>query len=447
MQLDIPSKLKDLALSLGGALYVVGGACRNALAGLEGGGDWDICAPLPSDMVVDAARGCGIAVDAVYAHTGTVRMTCDGEKLEFASFRTDRYVRGLHSPQDVRFTDDIYADARRRDFRCNAVYYDICAGQFIDPLGGMADISAKVLHPVAPAVKVFGEDGLRLLRLCRFAAELGFVPSAECLDGARANAALIDDIAPERIYAELTAILGADLKYGVCGGQYAGLKLMDDIGVLARILPELALGKGMAQRPDFHSYDVLEHSLRAVLYAPPSVRLAALLHDIGKPYCMRNFGRFALHEEEGEPIARDILRRLRAPSRLTDRVCALVRWHMYDFDCRARESKVRRFIVLHTDILDDLIALKQADYSACRDDLSVAPGVARWKGILQRMKEEGAPFALKELAVRGDELIAAGIPPAKTGETLKFLLGECAIDPSLNVKDKLLRLAAGKNCQ
>ena len=152
--------------------------------------------------------------------------------------------------------------------------------------GGMEDIEAKRLKTVDKAKKVFGEDGLRLMRLCRFAGQLGFVPDEECLAGAKANAALIADISPERIFAELAAILHADGQYGVPYGHYAGLKLLEETGVLAQILPELALGKDMGQRKDFHKYDVLEHSLRAAKYADQKVRLSALLHDVGKPFCM-----------------------------------------------------------------------------------------------------------------------------------------------------------------
>ncbi len=444
----IPQKLNMLAEELDGRLYVVGGTCRNFLAGLSGGStDWDICAPVPPEELTEAADRCGLSVVAVYPRTGTVRLSDDGQSFEFAAFRTDRYVRGLHTPEEIAFTDDIALDSGRRDFKCNAVYFNITEGRFYDPLGGMADIANRRLSTVAPSDKVFGEDGLRLMRLCRFAAELGFAPDEECLDGAKKHAPLIADIAPERVYAELDALLRADKKYANADGHYEGLRLMRDTGVMRVLFPELALGDGMAQRPDFHSHDVLEHTLRCVRYAPESIRLAALLHDVGKPKCLIENGSFARHEEAGEGIAEDILRRLRAPSRVISRVCALVRWHMYDFACQARPNKIRKFIVNHGDIWDDLLALKQADYSACKDDFSPAPGVVRWKKIYADMLKEGAPLNIKQLAVRGDELIAAGVRPADTAGTLHALLEECAINPALNQRQKLIRLALGKKCQ
>lgn len=441
----LPEKLKTLADALDKPLYVVGGTCRDFLAGLNKAcADRDICAPLSAQDMCAAAEKVGFTVSAVYKNTGTVLMSADGEDYEFTSFRTDRYVRGKHSPAEVFFTDDIASDARRRDFKCNAVYYDIAARKFVDPLGGIDDIENRRISTVVDAKKVFGEDGLRLMRLCRIAAQTGFKPTEECMNGARENCALIGDIAAERVWAELNAILHADLKYGVKGAQYEGLKLLSQTGVLAHVLPELALGENMEQRKDFHDHDVLEHTLRCVLYAPPKIRLAALLHDVGKPYCKLNYGRFARHEEEGAVIAEAICRRLRVPVKDMTGACALVRWHMYDLSGAASDNKVRKFIVNHLDIFDDLLALKQADFSACKDDSKVAPCVKKWKDIYSAMQKEGVPLTVKELDIRGNELIGAGISPDETAKTLKMLLGECVVGNVSNQKEKLIRYALAR---
>jgi tRNA nucleotidyltransferase (CCA-adding enzyme) len=438
----IPEKLNNLAKSCTFPLYVVGGACRDFLANLESKAkDYDICAPIGVDEFVVVAVDCGFTVNAVYKNTGTVKLTDGEHDYEFTSFRSDEYVRGVHSPSKIYFTDDIKKDALRRDFKCNAVYYDIMADNFVDPLGGIDDIKNKRITTVACAEKVFGEDGLRLMRLCRQAAQLGFTPSQECLEGARKNAALIKDIAPERIWAELNYILSADAKYGRQYGQYNGLILLKESGVLPYILPELAAGDGMPQRPDFHDHDVLEHSFRCVKYAHPDIRLAALLHDVGKPHCFTETGKFTNHEVVGAQMSEKICDRLRISSKIKALTSRLIRQHMYDFDCQTKENKVRRQIVENYDILDKLLNLKQADFSACKDNLSVAPCVEKWRNIEQKMKDEGAPFSVKELKVRGNELIGAGISPDKTSKTLKYLLGECVINPSLNSKQTLVKLA------
>lgn len=440
----LPEKLKALAAECGFPLYVVGGACRDFLAGLESERrDWDICAPAEAEKVGRAALACGFRVDAVYSNTGTVKLSADGEEYEFTCFRSDEYVRGRHRPEKIYFTTDISLDARRRDFKCNAVYYDVMRGEFIDPLGGIADIKGRVLSTVAPAEKVFGEDGLRLMRLCRQAAQTGFYPDEQCLCGAEKNSPLISDISAERIWAELNLILHADSAYGVKYGQYVGLELLNRTGVLRYILPELAAGDGMPQRSDFHDHDVLEHSLRCVKYSDDSIRLAALLHDVGKPERKATSGKFAGHEQSGESIVRQIGARLRVPKKLTQLTARLTLLHMYDLDCRTREGKVRRFIVENNDILPALLLLKQADYSACKDDLSTAPGVEKWKKIYRKMKNEGVPMSLKELAVRGDTLIGAGICPDEVGGILNRLLIDCAQNARLNERQKLVASALG----
>lgn len=442
MKLNLSEKLHILANACPFPLYVVGGSVRDSVAGLtREDSDIDVCAPASADDFCAAAKSCGATVNAVYRNTGTVKLKFGKEEYEFASFRSDEYVRGIHTPVKTFFTDDIFLDARRRDFKCNAVYYDIKAESFCDPLGGIDDIKNKRMTTVAAADKVFGEDGLRLMRLARQSAQLNFTPDKECLDGAKSNAALIADVSPERVYAELNAILHADAAYGIQGAQYRGLKLLDETGVLDIILPELTLGRAMVQNEKFHNHDVLEHSLRAVLYADASIRLAALLHDAGKPYCMINNGNYRGHETESARIAGEVCERLKVPKKLTEEVVALSALHMYDMRCDARENKVRKFIVRNNAILDKLLLIKQADFSACRDDLSEAPCVTKWRAIYEKMKEEGAPLNLKQLNVRGNELIACGIPPERIGKVLSALLDDCAMEPSLNENTALIKRA------
>lgn len=441
----IPQPLFLLATKLPVSLYVVGGSVRDHLSKLSSlTQDWDICAPLSTDAFAQIAQGNGWNIKAVYRNTGTVKLQDpSGTDYEYSCFRSDKYVRGVHVPVEIFFTDDIVLDAKRRDFTANAVYYDVQNEVYVDPLQGIPAILEKRFTTVAPAKKVFGEDGLRLMRLARQSAQLGFTPDEECLNGAKQNATLIQDISPERIYAEMLEILTADQKYGVQNAPYTGLKLLEETGVFAHILPELWKGHGLNQRADFHKYDVLEHSLRAVKYASPSIRLAALLHDVGKPLCMLRDGTAYAHPEEGELLTKEILHRLKAPKALSEEICALVKWHMYDFDCKTSEKKLRRFFVQHANILEPLLLLKQADFSACTDDLSLAPTCVRWNNLLKKMHEEHVPFSLKELSVNGKDILALNIPPAHVGGILQQLLLHTAVIPKDNVKERLLKLALG----
>ncbi len=449
MQKIIPQELKNLALACPVPLYVVGGSVRDGLAGLVSAKqDWDICAPYPADEFAALAAQKGFSVRAVYRNTGTVKILGKEGEYEYSSFRSDKYVRGTHTPVQVYFTTDIALDARRRDFTCNAVYWEIAKARYVDPLQGIDAIAEKRLTTVDNAQKVFGEDGLRLMRLARQAAQLGFSPDEECLEGAKANAPLIADISPERIFEELCALLIADKKHGFKDAPYRGLCLLRETGVLAYILPELAQGNGLAQRADFHKYDVLEHSFRAVRYMTAldgglPLRLAALLHDVGKPACMLREGNAHGHSEEGARIAQEVLCRLKAPKKTAAQVVWLTQWHMYDFDGKTGENKLRRFLVQNAPQIEDLLKVKQADYSACADDCAIAPTPLRWEKLLAQMREEGVPFSLKELAVNGKEIEGVGVPTHRIAEGLQRLLLHTASVPQDNTKPRLLKLAGG----
>ena len=443
----IPDPLLRLANTCHGPLYLVGGTVRDCLAGLtplSGTSDLDICSPMHFDEFLSIAQACGFEAKSIFKNTGTVKLTDEnGNEYEYCSFRSDKYVRGTHVPVEIFFTDDIELDARRRDFTVNAIYYDIKNAKIVDPLDGVTAVQEKRLTTVADSGKVFGEDGLRLMRLARQAACLGFTPDDACLLGAKQNAALIDDISPERIFAELTHILSADEKYGQKDGVYRGLKLLDETGVLARLIPDLTLGKGMAQRADFHKYDVLEHSLRACAYADKRVRLACLLHDVGKPLCALRDGNSYAHPKEGAALAKAVLQRFKAPKKDIQRIPALVEWHMYDLDCKTSENKLRRFFVAHLDILEELLLVKQADFSACMDDFSIAPTVKRWTDLLDKMKAEGAPLRVKDLALSGKDILELGITESKIATVLNALLTHAAVNPEDNNKQRLSTLALG----
>ena len=443
----IPDPLLRLANACSAPLYLVGGTVRDTLAGLSpksGAYDLDICSPMPFEEFLSVASSCGFAAKSIFKNTGTVKLLdADGNEYEYCSFRSDKYVRGTHVPVEIFFTDDIELDARRRDFTANAIYYDIKNDEIVDPLDGVTAVQEKRLTTVADSEKVFGEDGLRLMRLARQAACLGFSPDEACLFGAKQNAHLIDDISPERIFTELSQLLFADEKYGQQDGVYRGLKLLDDTGVLARIIPELTLGKGMEQRADFHKYDVLEHSLRACAYADKRVHLACLLHDVGKPLCALRDGNSHAHPQEGATLAKEILQRLKAPKKEIQRIPALVELHMYDLDCKTSEKKLRRFFVSHMDILDDLLLVKQADFSACMDDFSIAPTVKRWQELLAKMKAENAPLRVKDLALSGKDIFALGIAENKIATVLNALLLHTAVFPAENTPQRLKTLALG----
>ena len=446
MEIKINTELKKLADALPFPLYIVGGYVRNALLGVCSS-DIDVCAPATIEELLPYLKEFGFTVCAEYKRTQTVKFK--GEfSYEFTAFRSEKYeIGGGHTPVETVFTTNITEDAKRRDFKCNAVYYDVKNSELVDPLGGIEDIKSKVLDTVVDADIVFSHDGLRIMRLARFVGELGFKPTEKVLDACRTNAKNLKDISVERIHAELKMIFSSSKKYPFSDkdGAYNGLKILSETGALDVILPELTLGRGMEQRADFHDYDVLEHSLRCVKYAEKfgesSIMFGALLHDIGKPYCMQKFGKYHGHDFQGEFIAGDILRRLKVDGKTANITLFLVKNHMLDIKCDMREEKVRLFIAEHYDYIEYLFMIKQADFSACKDDLSVCPTITKWKKIIENMKAEGVPFSLKELKISAKELMDIGYKGEQIGKELDALYKSAVRLSVANDKNRLIEKA------
>lgn len=441
MKMIYTSTLQNFAKYLPAPLYVVGGYTRNFLIDGSLSSDIDVCSTLSVEDILLALEKFGGKAVATYKRTGTVVFVLDGQKYEYTTFRKDGYsAGGKHVPDQVEFTKDIVEDALRRDFKCNAVYYDLKNDVFVDPLGGIQDIKNKILDTVKAPKEVFSHDGLRLMRLARFCGELGFSPTEQVIDGARAFADNISDVSVERIWAELKYILSADTKHQFSpkDGHYRALRILDQTRVLDKILPDLAKGRGLEQRKDFHDYDVLEHSLRCVLYAPKKVRICALLHDEAKPLLMVQNGNAYGHEKVGASMAKEFLKRIKADSETIEKTSRIIRAHMLDMKGDMKESKVRAFMLENVDILEGILQLKQADFSACKDDLSVCPTVMKWREIYQKMLADGTPFSIADLKVNATDVMSAGYTGKDIGKTLNDLLKLCQAYPEKNQREYLL---------
>ncbi len=438
-------KLKNLAGEMSLPLYIVGGAVRGVLIDGTLSNDVDLASAMPAEDFVQLLAKFGFSIKAEYPRTHTV-MFFDGEsdiKYEFTSFRREVYQEGGgHTPLQVELTNDIVEDAKRRDFKCNAVYYDIKNSKIVDPLGGVEDIKNKILDTVKEPDKVFASDGLRLLRLCRFAGEIGFTPTERVVESASAFAKNVTDLSGERIYEELVRMLVSDGKYHYSPktGHYDAFKLCHKIGVLKYIFPELSLGEGMPQRKDFHRYDVLEHSFRALLYSAPSVRLAGLLHDIGKAVVYLRDGTYHFHDDEGAVIARERLQALKAPRSIIEDTCWLILNHMYDLKADEPEIDVKRFIANNYGRIERLLLLKEADILASNPDL-VPLTVVRWRKIVERMNSNALPHSIKDLKIDGNDISALGLKGKIVGVILDKLFSKVLEEPYLNERDALISLA------
>ncbi len=440
----LDSQIIEFAQKATFPIYVVGGAVRNFLLGERTFNDIDICAPVRSDEFSQSAKEFGIEVCAEYKRTQTLKLKGKYADYEFTSFRTENYSDGGgHTPSQTVLTTDIVEDAKRRDFKCNAIYYDIKKGEIVDVLGGVEDVKNKVIDTVVDADAVFSHDGLRIMRLARFAGALGFTPTERTLNGCRKYADNLNDISVERIYSELKQILQSDTAYPFSpnDAHYRGLKILSEVGALDVILPELTAGRNMAQRSDFHKYDVLEHSLRTALYSDKEVRLASLLHDIAKPYCMINFGKYAMHERYGEDMSREVLKRFKADNKTIDEVVFLVGKHMVDLKMDMRDNKVKVFIAENYGMIDKLLKVKQADYRACYDYEDVAPTVIKWQKLIEQMREDGVPLTVKDLKITAKDLIALGYKGSAIKTQLEDLRRQAIISPKLNDFEKLQKIA------
>ena len=438
----LSDSIKRLAKLFDKPLYVVGGCVRDYLISEEVSFDVDLTGAIDTDEIMSCLEKAGLKFVADYPKTGTLVFKEKGKpfKYEFTAFRKDVYSSGgSHKPKFTIFTDSIEEDALRRDFKCNAVYYNIITEKFIDPLNGIEDIKNKVIDTVKSPSEVFCSDGLRLLRLARFTGELGFKPTNNVLASAKEYASNIKDVSGERIFAELEKMLIADKSHSFSKptGHYDAFKVAYKIGVLNYIFPELSLGESMPQRKDFHKYDVLEHSFRTLLYSDEKVRLAALLHDIGKPVVYLRDGTYHLHSGEGEKIARQRLKDLHVSKKMIDEVCWLIAEHMYDLTLDCTDYEVKKFIATNYTKIEKLLLLKEADIKASRQDL-IPQTVVRWKKIIEEMKESKTPFSLSELAINGNDLLKVGVKGKLTGIILNSLLNETLKNPQINTFETLI---------
>ena len=435
-------------------LYFVGGSVRNALLGLPYD-DLDVTGAASSQQAVDLARSAGGKASIRDTEMGTVDIAVGELALEYTPFRRESYgPGGGHRPQQVIFTHRMEEDALRRDFTVNALYADVLTGEVADPLGGLADLNARRLRSCRAPMETLGDDGARILRMVRFACQLGFSVDPALYGVAKAMVGNLGDVAMERKRDELLKILLSDVRYPglekefAAPGHLRGLLMLEDLGAFYDLLPQLMEGRGMEQPGRYHRYGVLQHNLMVCAATPPvpALRLAGLLHDVAKPRCFYlTGGKMHGHDLAGEALCRRMLARLRLDNRTVDHVALLVGRHMFDLDGSARESTCRkRFAGWGFDFVRELILLREADVvgSGMGGSLYTAK---KWREILAAMEAEGAVDSMAGLAITGREIMeAAGIPPGPAvGRIQALLFDRVAVNPRLNRREVLIREAKG----
>lgn len=437
----------DMLRRAGYEAYLVGGCVRDALLAEEAGRDapaahdWDVCTnarPAETKRALAPHR----TLDTGLKH-GTLTVLMPDGPYEVTTYRVDgRYSDGRH-PDSVVFTSSLAEDLARRDFTVNAMA--MAPGgreappEVIDPFGGRDDLRRRVLRCVGDPDTRFGEDALRILRAIRFASRFGLTVEPGTHEAMLRNRALLDRISRERVFAELSGILVAER-----GGEY----LRGYAAILIRVIPELAPCVGFEQHNPWHCYDVFDHIMVSVASVPPelTVRLAMLLHDIGKPAAASvdeaGIGHFYGHQKLSAEIAETVLRRLRCPGRLLRDVTELVRCH--DAAVGPTEQALRRLLNrLGTEQARRLLAVKRADAMAQSE---AARGrideLARSEALLERIIAERQAFSLKDLAINGDDLIARGVAPGpEIGRRLALALDAVLDGRAENEREALLAIA------
>ncbi len=434
----IPKELYEMAklFPQQAPLYVVGGFVRDAILYGKAADDIDITSALTPPELAYVLKNSTYKVKPASLRLGT--MIVKGEKTyEYTSFRVDSYPAGSgeHAPKEITFTRNIEKDSKRRDFKCNAVYYDILNDKIVDPLGGLKDIENKIIQTTVDPEIILGQDGLRIMRMARIAAIHDFDVEKNTLDTATKMASRLLDVSIERVSAELIKIL-------LSNNPYKGLDLLRTTGAFKFFIPELAACDKYPQNPKFHKYDVLEHTFRTVQNAPKKIRLAALFHDIAKPPCMEKDGNTYKHDIVGAGMTKKILTRMKFPTQVIDHTVELVAAHMFDVASTGRPATIRRFIAAHVDNILDIVALKKADALATgMVEEPIESTIMREYNIL---KDKNIPLRVVDLQINGKDLGKMGFYGKDIGNLLNEMFDACLIEGIKYDRESLLAYAERK---
>ena len=420
----------DALENAGFAAYAVGGCVRDACLGLTPQ-DYDLCtAALPEQTeAVFAGRKLVLAGKK----HGTVGVVTDCGVVEITTFRTEGAYRDNRHPDWVAFVPAIEQDLARRDFTVNAMAYSPNRG-FADPFGGREDLKKRLLRAVGDPARRFREDSLRILRGARFAAKYGLRVEKDTWEAMVAQSPLMDNLARERVFEELCKLL-----------PLLTVETMDLFApILAAVIPELAPMIGFDQHSPHHAYDLYTHVAHVVAAVPKdlTLRWAALLHDIGKvPTFTRDAtgrGHFYGHAPKGAEMAETVLRRLKAPAALRERVVLLIGKHMTRLEPDKKLLR-RQLGRLGWETVEQLLWLQEADMGSKGTGNPEEMGIfSKIREVLEEIRAENACLTLKDLAVNGYDLQALGLTGRAIGQCLNILLEKVLEEELPNEREALL---------
>lgn len=429
---DYALRVLNLLNNAGFEGYLVGGCVRDFLMGREPK-DYDVATNASAEQTEEVFADFHV-IETGIKH-GTVTVMSDGMPMEVTTYRVDgTYSDGRH-PDSVTFSTSLEEDMSRRDFTMNAIAYSPNTG-FVDVFGGVEDIRHGIIRCVGEPDRRFNEDALRIMRALRFAAVLGFEIDVQTAESIHRNRGLLSKIAAERITAELFAL--------VCGVNAAQV-MREYRDVMAEIMPKLKDMFGFSQDNPHHIYDVWEHTLHAVESVPPTVelRMAALLHDAGKPHCKtvdeNGIGHFYRHADISAEIAEDIFKNnLRTSKSISDKIVTLVKNHDETFILTKKIMR-RRLMKYGEETLRQLIDLSRGDVLGQGVDVKKRlDELDEAERILNEILSQETCLSLKSMAINGSDLAEFGIECGKImGEILNKLLEEINDEMIENNRDAL----------
>ncbi len=438
MTIHIPPEVRGILMTLkraGFEAYAVGGCVRDSILGKEPQ-DWDICTSARPEETQSCFDHC-VLTGVKY---GTVTVLRGERAYEVTTFRGEGDYTDSRHPDEIRFLDSLYEDLARRDLSVNAMAADP-DGVVTDHFDGLHDLRHGLIRAVGEPKERFTEDALRILRALRFAARFDFTIEPRTAQAIHDLKDSLLRVSSERIRKELSGLLM---------GKAAERILQEYADIIEVILPELAPTMGFQQHNPHHLYDVYSHSLRCVTYAPERepLRLAALLHDIGKPNCFHRdedgIGHFYGHAAESGKLCNALLHRLRYDNKTIAHVTTLVREH--DLYLQPTTEKALRRVLsrLGEEVLRDLIALRRADALATgtAEEEALNKSLGETEAMLEKLLVQEGRFTLSDLEINGNDLMALGVPRGQLiGRILNRLFDGVIEGVCQNQRDDLVRFA------
>ncbi len=450
MEIHIPTGARKIIARLeqhGYEAYIVGGCVRDSLMGKRPS-DWDICTSARAEEMMALFEDKRVIPTGI--QHGTLTILAEDGAYEVTTFRIDGEYLDHRHPKSVAFTRELAEDLSRRDFTINAMAWHPERG-LIDLFGGVEDLRDRLVRAVGDPVQRFNEDGLRMLRMVRFATVLDFDYDPATYDAVRKQGHLLQYISKERIQVELNKIL-------LAAHPARGLEDLYTLGMYPYIIPMMCHTVGFAQRGGHHFLDVFEHSLLAVgVIAPELVlRLTMLLHDIGKPFVWDSseslsYDRFDDHAAVSAKLAGKILRDLKYDNATRKDVVELIAHHndillpdpvnVRRALARLGEVQTRRLVQVK---VADLIA---HDLAGEREKILAL--FAEISDVIDEVVARGDCTSVKALAIGGQDMMALGLSGRAIGQMLNAALELVLEKPEMNTRETLLNWVRSnlENCQ